>query len=95
MFSCLVTLGIISSKMFNISGQREENIIGISLGISLIISEAEYFKICLLFILIPFLYISFWKFLLERSFLLIGNYFLYIRGVNSLSYLLQLFEPYL
>lgn len=81
--------------MFNISGQREENIIGISLGISLIISEAEYFKICLLFILIPFLYISFWKFLLECSFLLIGNYFLYIRGVNSLSYLLQLFEPYL
>lgn len=86
---------MISSKMFNISGQREENIIGIPLGISLIISEAKCFKICLLFILIPFLYISFWKFLLECLFLLIGNYFLYIRSVNSLSYLLQLFEPYL
>ena len=47
-FSCLITLGIISSTMFNISGQREENIIDILLGISLVTSEAEYFKICLL-----------------------------------------------
>ena len=88
-FSCLITLGIISSTMFNISGQREENIIGILLGISLVTSEAEYFTICLLSIFIYFFCtFLFGNFLLECSFLLIGNSFLYIRSVNSLSYLL-------